>query len=361
MTVLLTGAAGKVGKHVIGALSRRGADIVATDLVTGGIPSSVRFERCDLTHSDAVGRMVERVKPDVVVHCAAVIAPISYTEPELAEAVNLGGTRHLIDATLRHAPDAFFAFVSSYAAFGPASPGNPHRSTTDACVPVDNYGCQKLTAERWLQSSGLRQCSLRLGGVMDMSDLLPKHWSYRPLMFMVPLDQPEHGVDVRDVARAIATAAVRQPDGHVFLIGGDDAWKVSARTQREDVLGAMGLRLPNDDAFRRGMDPQAADGWFYECWMDTRGSQEVLGFQTSRRPAFMDEMRRHYRLRRIALTPLGPLVSRAMLTQSPYVGKGAISSGPTLLADLGHVFGLAVLQSSERSLARTASVNVGRR
>lgn len=340
-TVLLTGAAGKVGKHVLRALRERGADVVATDIVTDRIPSSTRFERCDLTDGDAVDRMIERVKPDVVVHCAAVLAPISYAEPKLSEAVNLGGTRNLIDATLRHVPNAFLAFVSSYAAFGPTCPGNPHRSSTDPCVPVDNYGREKLTAEHWLQRSGLRQCSLRLGGVMDLDDVMPKHWSYRPFMFMVPLEQPEHGIDVRDVARAIATAAMEQPDGRVFLIGGDDSWKVPARTLRLDVLGAMGLRLPSEMAFRRGMAPEVAEGWFYECWMDTRESQEVLGFQTISRPAFIDEMRRRYRWRRIVLTPLARLASRAMLSKSPYVGKGAVSPGPTLLADLAHVFGLS--------------------
>jgi nucleoside-diphosphate-sugar epimerase len=350
-TVLLTGAAGKVGKYVIGALSRRGATIVATDLISDGIPTQLCFERCDLTDGDAVNRMMARVRPEAVVHCAAVIAPISYPEPQLAEAVNLGGTRHLIDATKRHAPDAFFAFVSSYAAFGPTCPGDPLRTSADPCFPADNYGLQKLTAEHWLQSSGLRQCSLRLGAVMDMQDLIPKHWCYRPFMFMVPLDQPEHGVDVRDVARAIATAAIKQLDGQLFLIGGDDTWKVAARAQRQDVLGAMGLRLPHEAAFRHGMDEDSPDGWFYECWMDARHSQEVLGFQRTSRPAFMEELRKQYRLRRLALTPLGPLAARGMLTKSPYAGKGAISPGPTLMDDLGHVFGLRSAAVNTRAMA----------
>jgi hypothetical protein len=107
-TALLTGAAGRVGKYVIGALARRGIEVVATDIVSKGIPVETRFEQCDLTDANAVRRLVSLVKPDVVVHCAAVVAPIAYAEPELAEAVNLGGTRHLIDATKTHAPDAFW-------------------------------------------------------------------------------------------------------------------------------------------------------------------------------------------------------------------------------------------------------------
>ena len=348
-TALLTGAAGKVGKYVIGALARRGIEVVATDIVPTGIPEDIRFEACDLTDAAAVRRLVSLVKPDVVVHCAAVVAPISYAEPELAEAVNLVGTRHLIDATKTHAPDAFFAFVSSYAAFGPCAPGDPVRRSTDPCWPDDNYGLQKLTAESWLQYSGLRQCSLRLGAVMDLDNLMPAHPSFRPFVFMVSLDQPEHGIDVRDVARAIASAAVQQPDGHLLLIGGDDSWKVPARQLRGEVFGAMGLSMPPENAFRPGTDPSVKDGWVYECWMDEKYSEQLLGFQRISRDAFMDELRRRYRVQRLALFPVRPLVSRALTAASPYTGRRAIKPGPTLWNDVFRVYDLPVDVARTRS------------
>jgi len=348
-TALLTGAAGKVGKYVIGALARRGIEVVATDIVSKGIPVELRFEQCDLTDANAVRRLVSLVKPDVVVHCAAVVAPIAYAEPELAEAVNLGGTRHLIDATKTHAPDAFFVFVSSYAAFGPCAPGDPIRRSTDPCWPDDNYGLQKLTAESWLRYSGLRQCSLRLGAVMDIDNLTPAHPSYRPFIFMVSLDQPEHGVHVRDAARAIASAAVQQPDGHLFLIGGDDSWKVTARELRGEMFAAIGLSMPPEKAFRPATDPSVKDGWFYECWMDEKHSEHVLGFQRVSREAYMAELRKRYRLRRLALLPVRPLVSRTLTAASPYTGKRAIHPGATLWNDVFRVYDLPTEVARTRS------------
>ena len=348
-TALLTGAAGKVGKYVIGALARRGVQVVATDIVSKGILDDIRYEACDLTDAAAVRRLVSLVRPDVVVHCAAVVAPISYAEPELAEAVNLGGTRHLIDATKMHAPDAFFAFVSSCAAFGPCAPGDPVRRSTDPCWPDDNYGLQKLTAESWLRYSGLRQCSLRLGAVMDVDNLMPAHPSYRPFMFMVSLDQPEHGVDVRDAARAIASAAVQQPDGHLFLIGGDESWKVTARQLRGDVFGALGMSMPADKAFRPGTDPSVKDGWFYECWMDETHSEKLLGFQRISRDAFMDELRKRYRMQRPALFPVRPLLSRTLTAASPYTGRRAIEAGATLWNDVFRVYDLPTEVARTRS------------
>ena len=71
-TALLTGAAGKIGRYVIGALSRRGFEVVATDITSHRVPLDVRFEHCDLTDAAAVDRLVALVKPDVVLFPALV-------------------------------------------------------------------------------------------------------------------------------------------------------------------------------------------------------------------------------------------------------------------------------------------------
>jgi nucleoside-diphosphate-sugar epimerase len=337
-TALLTGAAGRIGRYVIGSLARRGFEVVATDVTAEGVPLDIRFEHCDLTDGAAVQRLVGLVRPDVLVHCAAVVAPITYVEPKLSEEVNLGGTQHLIDAMRSHARDGFFVFVSSCAAFGPSGPGDPLRRAIDPCYPADNYGLQKLTAESWIAHSGLRQCSLRLGAVMDLQNVVPSHPAYRPFVFMVSLDQPEHGIDVRDAARAIASAAVVQPDGHVLLIGGDDSWKLPAGMLRKDMFGAIGLAVPPERAFRPNPDPSRNEGWFYESWMDTSHSEALLRFQRVTRDAFMNELRRRYWRQRLLLSPLRPVVARALVAASPYVGKKAIKPGPTIWDDICRVF-----------------------
>ena len=348
-TALLTGAAGKVGRYVVGALSRRGFDVVATDITSKGVPLDVRYEHCNLTDEGQVDRLIGLVKPDVLVHAAAVVAPIAYAAPKLAEAVNLGGTQHLIDAMKTHSPDGFIVFVSSYATFGPTSPRDAVRSPVDPCYPDDNYGLQKLTAESWLAHSGLRQCSLRLGAVVDMQHLMPSHPSYRPFGFMVSLEQPEHGIDVRDVARAIASAAVVQPDGYVLLIGGDDSWKLPARSLRRAIFGALGLPLPPERAFRPNPHPGRNEGWFYESWMDTSHSEALLRFQRVSHGAFMEELRRLRRSQRLFLRPARSIVSRALTVTSPYLGKGAIAPGLTLWDDICAVYGVP------EDIARTRS------
>src|SRR2546430_15550723 len=86
MRLLLTGATGNVGSHVLPELARRG--------------HSVRAFREDIVDKNAVAAAVEGV--DTVIHLAAVIPPGSDEDPERARAVNVDGTAHVIAARPAH-------------------------------------------------------------------------------------------------------------------------------------------------------------------------------------------------------------------------------------------------------------------
>jgi GDP-L-fucose synthase len=64
--VLVTGGSGFVGRHVIAALRERGC----RDLITP------RRVECDLTHAADVARLFDDVRPEIVIHLAAVVGGI---------------------------------------------------------------------------------------------------------------------------------------------------------------------------------------------------------------------------------------------------------------------------------------------
>lgn len=94
MKTFVTGVAGQLGRDVMDELLLRGMEGVGSDIV----PVDSRCISLDITDSTAVERVLNEVKPDAVVHCAA------WTAVDLAEdadkqekvrAINVGGTRNI--------------------------------------------------------------------------------------------------------------------------------------------------------------------------------------------------------------------------------------------------------------------------
>jgi nucleoside-diphosphate-sugar epimerase len=81
--VLLTGAGGFIGAHAIPALLARGHDVHAVSRTRGEGSEGVRWHRADLLTKGAARELVERVRPQLLLHLAWYATPGSFwTAPE---------------------------------------------------------------------------------------------------------------------------------------------------------------------------------------------------------------------------------------------------------------------------------------
>ena len=106
MRVLVTGVAGQLGHDVMNELAKRGHEGIGSDLLDtySGVMDSTAvttapYAGLDITSSADVQRVMEEVKPDAVIHCAAWTAVDAAEDEDKRDkvfAVNATGTRILV-------------------------------------------------------------------------------------------------------------------------------------------------------------------------------------------------------------------------------------------------------------------------
>ena len=153
MKILLTGAGGQIGHDLIGALIAQGHEVTATDLAPrppshAHAAGSSDWQRLDVTHAGEVAHLFTEVRPELVIHLAAILSARGEQDPQLAYEVNQTGTWNVLEAA-RRAKVKRVVFTSSIAVFGPLPSGPLPDPTPDdvALHPTTMYGATKVSGE----------------------------------------------------------------------------------------------------------------------------------------------------------------------------------------------------------------------
>jgi UDP-glucose 4-epimerase len=166
--ILVTGGAGYIGAHTVRELVGRGYEVVVLDSLEFGYVAALlgqaKFIQGNIADSDLLDKILEEEKPEAVIHFAAYkSAGESVHLPSRYFQNNVEGTRHLLDAMVKHKIN-YFIFSSSCSVFG--TPQNlPASETNNPFNPESPYAESKFMVERMLKwydvAYGLRSVSLR--------------------------------------------------------------------------------------------------------------------------------------------------------------------------------------------------------
>jgi dTDP-4-dehydrorhamnose reductase len=141
-TLLITGASGFLGWH-IGQLARDRWQVYGTYNTKPFKAEGVTPVAVDLTDEAALSQVVQDLKPDAVIHTAAISQP-NYCQqhPQESYAVNVAASYALANLCAERA--IAYAFTSSDMVFDGLNP--PYRES-DPVSPINRYGEQKAAAE----------------------------------------------------------------------------------------------------------------------------------------------------------------------------------------------------------------------
>jgi nucleoside-diphosphate-sugar epimerase len=155
MRIVVTGAAGMIGRKFCEALTRRhnvGSSAVKkltmADAVEPCVPAGAPFEvatlQADISAPDVAEYLVSDA-PDIVYHLAAIVSGEAEANFDKGYAVNLAGTQQLFEAIRRAANRPRVVYASSIAVFGFPFPASIPQDYILA--PLTSYGTQKAIGE----------------------------------------------------------------------------------------------------------------------------------------------------------------------------------------------------------------------
>ncbi len=316
MKVLVTGAFGNIGSHLVPELVREGHAVrcLARDTARNRRAAREAGRRAEVAWGDvrdaaAVRRAVAGV--EAVLHLAGKIPPGSEEQPEEARAVNVGGTENVVAACLAEARRPRLLFTSTLDVHGRTQSRPPPRRVDDPLEATDEYTADKIACEERIRASGLEWCILRLSDV-PVIGLRDPH----PIMFEIGLHNRIESLHADDAAVALARA-LRTPEvwGRILFVGGGPSCQLTYREYLTRLLAAMGIEMLPDEAF------STAD--YVTDWLDTSESQRLLAYQRRTFDDIAADIAACLGWKRRLVPIAKPLVRSAILALSPYWARRA--------------------------------------
>ena len=154
MNFFVTGVGGQLGHDVMNELLKRGHDGVGSGtkeacsgVADGSAVTKAPYVALDITNKDAVEKVITKVNPDAVIHCAAWTAvDMAEDDDKVAKvrAINAGGTQNIADVCKKL--DCKMTYISTDYVFD-GQGTEPWQPDCKDYKPLNVYGQTKLEGE----------------------------------------------------------------------------------------------------------------------------------------------------------------------------------------------------------------------
>jgi GDP-4-dehydro-6-deoxy-D-mannose reductase len=274
--VLVTGAAGFAGRHLLERLGSTG-DIVGWSRapVSPELGRLARWQHVDVARRDDVRAALREIQPGRVYHLAGVSnVDRSRSHPAEALAINVAGTHYLLDGLRRLNRGARVIVAGSAMVYAPSSAPSTELSPT---APESPYGFSKFAQERLalrvatddgldvviaraFNHTGPGQAPTFVAPSIAHQIALIERGRQEPVLRVGNLDSRRDLTDVRDVVRAYTDLMARGLSGEIYNVASGVGRPI--RTLLDTLVGAASvpIRVEVDPERVRAVEKSALVG-----------------------------------------------------------------------------------------------------
>ncbi len=242
MRVLITGAGGFVGKHLIRTLSSQSDyEIFGTaldEMEASNIDLPIDHIRLlDVTSQEQVEDLFQHVQPDQVYHLAAQSSVgLSWKVPGLTVRVNIEGTINILEAMRKMEKKGKILLIGSAEQYGKVTAKDLPICEAQEVVAGNPYSISKIAQEQlaaiYKEAYGLQVCIVRAFnhiGVGQRPDFVISDWAHQiveieqgkkePKLYVGNLKVRRDFTDVRDIVQAYVLIMDKGINGEIYNVG----------------------------------------------------------------------------------------------------------------------------------------------
>ena len=309
MSVLVTGAGGMVGSHMVEILHDERIEVIGTyykpTTNISELPPDIKMIECDVRYASSVEKIISEYMPDEIYHLAAQSYPtVSWDRPYETIDTNINGTIAVFEAvkklkTVHKDYDPVVVVACSSAEYGATLDRleDPKVKETAELLPLHPYGVSKvgqdLLAHQYFMNDGIKSIRARIfntTGTRKVNDVTSdftrraieqeKKGVANPMLRVGNIETRRAIMDFKDLINALRLLAQKGTYGEVYNISSEKAYQIKEII--DAIENEMGVRfeLKVDEKLLRPTDEKIIIGDVEKIKKDTGWCQTISLNQT---------------------------------------------------------------------------------
>jgi len=311
MNIVVTGAGGMVGSHLVELLHEKGENVIGTyykpTINTRELSKNIKMVECDVRYASSVEKIIMEYMPEQIYHLAAQSYPtVSWERPYETIDINVNGTIAVYEAikTVRRVKnssyDPIVVVACSSAEYGQTlneleGKGEIYVKETAELKPLHPYGVSKvgqdLISYQYYMNDHIRCIRARIfnsTGTRKVNDVT-SDFTYRAIeaektgiyeLRVGNLETKRAILDQRDLVNALILLAEKGVPGDAYNISSEHVYKISDIVEIIEEQIGFKFEIKVDQALIRPTDEKIIVGDVTKLKKDTGWKQSVSFEQT---------------------------------------------------------------------------------